>query len=127
MKIRLARPTNQLDTISEMYRKGLGLEVLGSFQDHEGFDGVMLGVPGASYHFEFTQQREVLAPRAASSELLWVFYIPDSKMWCEITDQMVSAGFVIVSSHNPYWDLHGKTFEDPEGYRVVIARQEWAR
>jgi hypothetical protein len=27
--------------------------VLGSFMDHEGFDGVMLGIPGASYHLDF--------------------------------------------------------------------------
>jgi hypothetical protein len=48
MKARIARPTNQLEMISEMYQEGLGLEIPGSFQDHDGFDGVMLGVPGAS-------------------------------------------------------------------------------
>jgi hypothetical protein len=26
----------------------------GRFEDHAGFDGVMLGEPGAPYHFEFT-------------------------------------------------------------------------
>ena len=30
-------------------------------------------------------------------------------------------GFAAVKSFNPYWDQCGKTFEDPDGYRVVLA------
>lgn len=127
IKIRFTRPTNQLEKISEMYRRGLGLEVLGSFQDHAGFDGVMLGLPGASYHFEWTQERGVSAPVCPSRDLLWVFYVPDSTEWDKTSKQMLDAGFISVPAHNPYWDLNGKTFEDPEGYRIVLSRQSWAR
>ena len=27
---------------------------------------------------------------------------------------------------NPYWDRSGRTFEDPDGYRVVIQRASWS-
>ena len=47
--LRIARPTDQLDDVARMYTEGLGFEVLGRFQDHDGFDGVMLGVPGAAW------------------------------------------------------------------------------
>ena len=47
--LRVARPTDDLDTVATMYRIGLGFEILGSFADHQGFDGVMLGHPDLAY------------------------------------------------------------------------------
>ncbi len=41
---RVARPTDRLEEVVRFYRDGLGLIELGMFQDHEGFDGVMLGI-----------------------------------------------------------------------------------
>ena len=40
---------------------------------------------------------------------------------------MIEAGFRPVPSYNPYWDQYGKTFEDPDGYRVVLANRTWDR
>ena len=51
---RVARPTDKLAEIREFYVTALGLSELGSFSDHEGYDGVMIGVAGKEYHFEFT-------------------------------------------------------------------------
>jgi hypothetical protein len=127
VKLRVARPTNDLVKLSEMYRKGLGLEILGSFQNHEGFDGVMLGMPQGSYHLEFTQEIGHQAPRSLSEENLLVFYIPDATEWKAACDRMLDAGFLSVKSHNPYWDKNGQTFEDVDGYRVVLAKQAWAK
>jgi hypothetical protein len=31
-----------------------------------------------------------------------------------------------VRSYNPYWEEAGVTFEDPDGYRVVLQNAEWA-
>ena len=55
--LRVARPTDHLEGIVEMYKNGLGLKIIGSFEDHQGFDGMMLGNTGMRYHFEFTRQR----------------------------------------------------------------------
>ena len=123
--MRVARPTDQLDEVMRFYSQGLGLTVLASFQDHDGFDGVMLGRPGASYHLEFTRQQGHVAGRAPTREHLLVFYLPDREEWQAAIDRMVAAGYAPVPSHNPYWDRSGCTFEDPDGYRVVFQNTPW--
>ncbi len=123
--LRIARPTNDLDRIVEIYRNGLGFELLGSFEDHAGFDGVMLGHPAAAYHLEFTRQRGHPAGGVPSPEDLLVFYVPDRGEWERVCARMVSAGFERVASHNPYWDESGATFADPDGYRVVLQNAVW--
>jgi hypothetical protein len=34
-------------------------------------------------------------------------------------------GYAAVASFNPYWDRLGLTFEDPDGYRVVLQHESW--
>jgi hypothetical protein len=31
-----------------------------------------------------------------------------------------------VKAYNPYWDIGGATFEDADGYRVVLTSRRWA-
>jgi hypothetical protein len=33
---------------------------------------------------------------------------------------MDAAGFEAVSSFNPYWNARGRSYQDPDGYRVVL-------
>lgn len=125
LTLRVARPTDRLETIAAMYRKGLGLEELGSFHDHEGFDGVMLGRPDITWHLEFTHRRGHEAGGQPSPEHLLVVYEPDPDLWARTCHQMVSAGFQPVAALNPYWDRNGRTFVDVDGYRIVICRRGW--
>lgn len=125
MHLRVARATNDLRNIATMYRAGLGFEELGRFEGHGGIDGVMLGDRNSGYHLEFTQERGVEAPRGPGPESLLVFYVPDPKEWESGCARMETAGFVDVSAANPYWDVNGRTFEDPEGYRVVLQNTAW--
>ncbi|MBZ4419086.1 VOC family protein [Myxococcus sp. RHST-1-4] len=124
-KLRVARPTRSIEQVVRFYRDGLGFSVLGGFEDHDGFDGVMLGHPGAPYHLEFTVEHGHEAPRSPSEDNLLVFYVPDRAQWEAWVRRMVAAGFSAVPSRNPYWDMRGKTFEDPDGYRVVLEQAEW--
>ena len=39
--------------------------------------------------------------------------------------KMRGAGFDPVTSLNPYWDRLGATYEDPDGYRVVLQNAAW--
>lgn len=124
-QLRVARPTDQLDAVVRFYRDGLGLQVLGSFKEHAGFDGVMLGHPGWPYHFEFTQQHGHVVGRAPTKDHLLVWYLPEAGQQSEAVARFAAAGFSPVPSYNPYWDVHGVTFEDPDGYRVVLQRGTW--
>jgi catechol 2,3-dioxygenase-like lactoylglutathione lyase family enzyme len=123
--LRIARPTDQLPEILKFYCEGLGFQVLGWFQDHGGFDGVMLGHPDAPYHLEITQQRGQVAGPPPTKENLLVFYLPDPDVWQKSVARIEQAGFEAVRSHNPYWDRRGKTFEDADGYRIVLQQAEW--
>ena len=118
--LRIARPTDNLAPVIRFYEEGLGLTRLGSFQDHDGFDGVMLGIPGAPYHLEFTHHPDHVAGRAPTKDNLLVFYFSNDDDWHAAVDRVSAAGFASVPSFNPYWDRFGRTFEDPDGYRVVL-------
>jgi catechol 2,3-dioxygenase-like lactoylglutathione lyase family enzyme len=119
--LRIARPTNNIEGLLPFYRDGLGFEVVGQFADHDGFDGVMLSLKSAGYHLEFTRAAGHDAGRAPTQDNLLVFYLPDSDAFSGAVTQMERSGFPPVPSFNPYWDRCGKTFEDPDGYRVVLA------
>lgn len=123
--LRVARPTADLDALLFFYRDGLGLALLCRFEDHDGFDGIMLGQEGAPYHFEFTRCHRHSAEMIPSPDTLIVFYIPDPERWRLAVERMDKAGFSPVPSFNPYWDRSGATFEDPDGYRVVLQRADW--
>jgi catechol 2,3-dioxygenase-like lactoylglutathione lyase family enzyme len=124
--LRVARPTDHLDEVVRFYGDGVGLVRLGSFEDHDGFDGVMLGVPGAAYHLEFTRQRGHAAGRAPTHDNLLVFYLPDGREWQEAVNRMIATGYEPLPSFNPYWDRAGRTFEDPDGYRIVLQNTSWS-
>ena len=125
MHLRVARPTNNLVAVVKFYRDGLGFEVLYEFKDHDGFDGVMLGGKGAAYHLEFTRRVGHKAGRAPTEDNLLVFYLPDESGWKAAVARLENAGHKPVKPFNPYWDENGRTFEDPDGYRVVLQNAEW--
>jgi hypothetical protein len=85
----------------------------------------MLGLPGAPYHLEFTTARGHRAGRAPTADNLLVFYLPDAQQWDEAVARLKSAGYEPVASFNPYWDRDGLTFEDPDGYRIVLQHDAW--
>jgi catechol 2,3-dioxygenase-like lactoylglutathione lyase family enzyme len=123
--LRVARPTDDLAAVVAFYRDGLGFEVLAEFADHDGFDGVMLGRVGAAYHLEFTRKAGHTVGRAPTADNLLVFYLPDEAEWRAAVARLEQAGHRAVAAFNPYWDRQGRTFEDPDGYRVVLQHAAW--
>jgi quinol monooxygenase YgiN/catechol 2,3-dioxygenase-like lactoylglutathione lyase family enzyme len=123
--LRVARPTDRMEEVIRFYRDGIGLQELGRFEDHDGFDGVMLGAPNSPYHLEFTRCQGHVAGPAPTQDNLLVFYVPDQKQWQDALGRMQTSGYQPVQSFNPYWDRRGRTFEDPDGYRVVIQNASW--
>lgn len=124
--LRFARPVRDLLRTKSIYCQGLGLQVIGSFESHEGFDGVMLGTVGQSYHFEFTHcKTQPVAPNPTPEDLT-VFYVPATTEWQQMCAAMLAAGFSEVAPFNPYWAVRGRTFEDPDGYRIVLQNAAWS-
>jgi catechol 2,3-dioxygenase-like lactoylglutathione lyase family enzyme len=124
--LRIARPVSALERSVAMYRNGLGLHEIGRFEDHQGFDGVILGKPGLSYHFEFTYCRTHPVLPAPTPEDLIVFYLPEPNEWHKTCSSMLEAGFAEATPFNPYWQQRGRTFEDHDRYRVVLQQASWS-
>lgn len=85
----------------------------------------MLGYAAAPYHLEFTHEPGHKVGRAPTADNLLVFYLPDAAEWNTAVARMQAVGFAPVPSYNPYWDQLGRTFEDPDGYRVVLQHAAW--
>ncbi|TRC90517.1 hypothetical protein FJV80_05110 [Mesorhizobium sp. WSM4310] len=64
----------------------------------------------------------LLAPTADN---LVVFHMPDRDAWEAAVQRMKDHGYAAVPSFNPFWDRQGITFEDCDGYRVVLQNADW--
>ncbi len=125
---RVARPTDRLAEVTKFYCEALGFERLASFQDHDGFDGEVLGYPGAPWHLEFVYERGgAPAGAAPSEEHLLALYFATPPEYEAAVQRAEVAGAKAVAAHNPYWDRIGRTYADPDGYRVVLVNSPWPR
>jgi catechol 2,3-dioxygenase-like lactoylglutathione lyase family enzyme len=120
VQMRIARPTDQLEEIKRFYEEGLGLKRVGEFHGHQGYDGVMYGLPNLNYHLEFTSHVDGTPCPAPTKDNLLVFYMPDQQKINEIKNRLVGMGYKEVQAENPYWQNGGYTFEDPDGWRIVF-------
>lgn len=120
MKFRTARHTKNLYRIIDFYGRILGLKVLSEFKDHENYDGVFLGIPGESWHLEFTVSNDSPVHIPDEDDLL-VFYAESLDEFNSIKEKFVANKVKPVKPKNPYWEKNGITFEDPDGYRIVIS------
>jgi catechol 2,3-dioxygenase-like lactoylglutathione lyase family enzyme len=119
-QVRIARPTNQLENIVAFYRDGLGLLERERFENHAGYSGVMLGLPEVTCHLEFTQHVAAGPLPAPSADNLLVLYVPDAVQLSSLRQRLERLGHKPVEPENPYWSQRAVTFEDPDGWRVVL-------
>jgi catechol 2,3-dioxygenase-like lactoylglutathione lyase family enzyme len=91
-QLRIARPSRDIEAAARFYKEGLGFEVMATFQDHDGFDGVILGHLSWSYHLELTRNRLHPVAIAPTNEDLLVFYVPYLPKWKEAVERLRSTG-----------------------------------
>ncbi|HEX9794218.1 MAG TPA: VOC family protein [Planctomycetota bacterium] len=92
----------------------------GGFADHAGYDGLILGPPAAAWEVEFTSHAAGGPCPAPTRDNLLVFYLDDGDAVAAVTTRLAELGAHPVPPENPYWEGHGPTFEDPDGWRVVV-------
>ncbi|MDH4419874.1 VOC family protein [Bacillus cereus] len=122
MKFRIARPTDKFEEVTSFYEKGLGLKRIGEFYDHEGYDGVMLGLPDEEYHLEFTRHENGSPCPAPTKDNLLVFYMQEDSEMKKVSKRLHAMGYDEVEPENPYWKEKGITIEDPDGWRIVLMK-----
>lgn len=54
-----------------------------------------------------------------------VLYLPALDEWTAALERLHAFGATPSKAENPYWDRQGKTFEDPDGYRIVRQHAAW--
>lgn len=119
-QVRIARPTGKLEEVIRFYHDGLRLQQIGKFEGHEGYSGVIFGMPDANYHLEFTSHIDGSPCPAPTKDNLLVFYFDGSQKRDSIAKKLFEMGYPEVEPENPYWSNHGITIEDPDGWRVVL-------
>lgn len=120
VQFRIARPTNQLSELERFYCEGLGLKKIGEFQGHLGYNGIMIGLPDANYHLEFTEHVDGSPCPAPTDDNLLVFYIPDVAQIQSAQLRLEKLGYKAVPPENIYWEEKGITIADPDGWRIVL-------
>jgi GNAT superfamily N-acetyltransferase/catechol 2,3-dioxygenase-like lactoylglutathione lyase family enzyme len=121
LQLRVARHTERLDEVVAFYRDGLGLTEIGGFRDHDGYDGVFLAVAGTHAHLEFTAGggQGVSSPHPDS---LLVLYLGNAEAVRAVATRL---GVDPIAPAHPYWAEHGSTFQDPDGFQVVLVPERW--
>ncbi|MBQ9241221.1 MAG: VOC family protein [Duodenibacillus sp.] len=127
-KVRLSRPTNNLERDIHFYRDGLGFDILDRFVEQHGLDGVIFGHRGWPYQIEVVSRRdEAEVPRAPSADMAMIFSIPEAENWEARLKALFDAGFSPVPLPSLYDDGASVCYEDPDGYRVILRRGKWKK
>lgn len=123
MQIRVARPTRDLERTAAFYGL-LDLPLLGSFEDHDGYSGVILGLPDSSRQLELVlHDGETPSP---TDEDQLVLYLGSSERVSELAARGLAAGFESRPPANPYWERTGAVgFVDPDGYWLILSPDSW--
>lgn len=120
MKLRVARHTANIDAIIHFYRDILGLETLGRFDNHNGYDGVFFGLKNSGWHLEFTTSAEPPQHQPDEDDLL-IFYQQTTAEYEALKEKFAAHNIKSIPAKNPYWNANGTCYPDPDGYGVVIA------
>ena len=120
MKFRVARHTNDLEKIKSFYITILGFEELGSFENHNNYNGIFIGKPQFEWHLEFTQSNETITFDFNEDDAL-VFYPEEISEYNALIDVIKKHNINFIEAKNPYWNENGKMLLDPDGYRIVIS------
>ncbi|KAA3606874.1 MAG: VOC family protein [Calditrichaeota bacterium] len=122
MIFRVARHTNDFEPIINFYNEILGLEILGNFKNHNGYDGIFFGKEGLDWHLEFTKS-ETKAEHKFDDDDLLVFYPKTKEEFEKIMKNIELNRIEKISPKNPYWKENGILISDPDGFKVVICKQ----
>lgn len=120
MKLRVARHTDDLEKIKTFYSNVLGFELLGSFENHDNYDGIFIGKPNLDWHFEFTKS-DKKAHHFSDEDDSIVLYPETISDYDELINNLIKHNISTIASSNPYWNENGKTILDPDGFRIIIS------
>jgi catechol 2,3-dioxygenase-like lactoylglutathione lyase family enzyme len=124
VQARVARPTRRLERVCSFYRDAVGLPVLSSFADHDGYSGVVFGVPDGTSQLELVFHAGVEPSPTAEDQL--VLYLGSADAVAQRAAAIEAAGHEPLLPANPYWARRGSVaFVDPDGYWLILSPDIW--
>jgi catechol 2,3-dioxygenase-like lactoylglutathione lyase family enzyme len=118
--MRIARPVGDIAASVYFYVDLVGLQHLGGFDEHDGYNGAFVGLPGADWHLEFTSSSSGSPTPTPTDEDLLVLYLPAEQVGATAM-RLTAAGSAAVGHENPYWATVGAiVFRDPDRYLLVL-------
>jgi catechol 2,3-dioxygenase-like lactoylglutathione lyase family enzyme len=121
-KMRVARPTKDIERAVNFWTRVVGFEILSSFEDHDGYDGVIFGYPNAQWELEVTRQSSGQPRPTPTDEDIIVLYVNHDSA-DTIVERLQCSGHPSVEHSNPYWQAMGASVHvDPDGYRFIVYR-----
>lgn len=120
MILRTARHTHQLPLLKTFYTQILGLEVRFEFQDHDGYDGLILGKADGLWEIEFTQTAAPVSRDFDADDLL-VLYPQTDAEYQQLLERIENNNLPKHNPQNPYWKQNGLLLRDPDGFGVIIS------
>jgi catechol 2,3-dioxygenase-like lactoylglutathione lyase family enzyme len=124
VQVRIARPTRDLERVSAFYRDAVGLQMVAAFDEHDGYSGVVFGIPDASRQLELVFHAEV--DPAPTSEDQLVLYLGSAAAVEERAAAIRAAGHESQLPANRYWARQGSiAFVDPDGYWLILSPDRW--
>jgi len=121
MEFRYARHTQKIESLVYFYTSILNFEILGKFENHDGYDGVFLGLKRQNWHLEFTQNAEKPLSKFDENDAL-VFYPETKEEFDKILQNVKKFKIPIFQLKNPYWRENGVCFEDCDHYKIIISK-----
>ena len=123
MTFRYARHTTNLQEIEKFYTEIVGLEKIGSFENHNNYDGLFLGHKNSNWHLEFTTSTNKPNSKFDQDDIL-VFYLNSEIELAQIKKTIKQKNINLEVPKNPYWSENGIMISDPDRFKVVFTVRE---
>lgn len=115
--VRFTRASTALEECRRFYQEVIGLDLLFDFRDHDGYDGVVLGLPDRSVQLELIRFHGRPAAEADQENAL-VLYVEDGG--AALRERLGERVDLLVPE-NPYWSRLGAfAIADPDGWLVLV-------
>ena len=119
-RMRVARPTNDIEQVVIFWSQVVGLKVLSRFVNHDGYDGAILGYPYTGWELEVTHHSSGMPLPAPTDEDIIALYLNRDEA-DKIIDRLCRAGHPQMKHPNPYWQAMGASVHtDPDGYTLIV-------
>ena len=117
MRLRIARHTDRLQAVVAFYRDRVGFPETGRFENHDGYDGVFLEIPGTNTQFELTTGGDHPPPDPHPESVIVLFL--ESQAAIEQIASQINQPPIVPA--NPYWKANAQAYADPDGFQLLLA------